>query len=82
MATENVRTAGHSDKRKAKRLHAFGSIEQPPLCGQKDHTGRRFLPVRRTTTRHADVTCKSCLTLLPKEEMRRHLASIRSETGE
>jgi hypothetical protein len=46
------------------KLHAFHTLEQPPLCGQKDRHGKRYLLIDHTTRDHYRVTCEKCFGLL------------------
>lgn len=50
--------------RRTKKTHAFHTAEQPPLCGQKDRTGKRFLSPMQTSAVGVFVTCAKCLDLL------------------
>lgn len=47
------------------KVHRFYSDERPPLCGQRNRTGKAFLPVRCTTEDAEKVTCSVCWDLQP-----------------
>lgn len=47
-----------------RRVHAFGTADRPPLCGQRDRYGKEYLPERKTTDDASAVTCRACRKIL------------------